>query len=50
MTIVIQACLPVLGLGIGAYLGTDVVVYPEAFRISGDRMDSVAFTIMKSIY
>ena len=50
MTIVIQACLPVLGLGIGAYLGTDVVVYPEAFRISGNRIDSVALTILKRMY
>ncbi|HEY8158642.1 MAG TPA: M90 family metallopeptidase [Methylobacter sp.] len=40
LTIAIQACLPVLGLGIGCLSGwTEIIVYPEAFRISRDETD-----------
>jgi hypothetical protein len=40
LTIAIQACLPVLGLGIGCLSGwTEIIVYPGAFRISRDETD-----------
>ncbi len=39
--IAVQACLPALHFGMGCLSGwTDIVVYPEAFRISRDEMDS----------
>ncbi|MGZ8191638.1 MAG: M90 family metallopeptidase, partial [Methylococcaceae bacterium] len=39
--IAVQACLPVLRLGIGCLAGwTDIVVYPGAFRVSKDDRDS----------
>lgn len=42
LTIAIQACLPVLYLGIGCLSGwTDVIVYPAAFHISRDQMDAM---------
>ena len=35
-----QACLPVLSLGIALFNGwRDVIVYPDAFRVSRDEMD-----------
>jgi len=37
-----QACLPILQLGLGCLSGwTDVIVYPEAFRVSRDATDEV---------
>lgn len=42
VTIAVQACLPVLGLGIAGLAGwTDIVVYPAAFQVSRDDMDSI---------
>jgi Mlc titration factor MtfA (ptsG expression regulator) len=36
-----QACLPILHLGLNCLLGwTDVIVYPDAFRVSRDSVDS----------
>ncbi len=41
VTIAIQACLPVLGLGIGCLSGwTEIIVYPGAFRIDRDDRDA----------
>lgn len=41
VTIAIQACLPVLGFGIGCLSGwTEVIVYPGAFRIARDDRDA----------
>lgn len=41
LVIAVQACLPVLKLGIGCLSGwTEIIVYPEAFRVSRDVTDS----------
>lgn len=41
LIIAAQACLPVLGLGIGYLSGwTEIIVYPGAFRISRDERDA----------
>jgi hypothetical protein len=41
VSIASQACLPVLRLGLSCLSGwTDIIVYPEAFRISRDTTDS----------
>ena len=41
LIIAAQACLPVLGLGIGCLSGwTEIIVYPGAFRISRDERDA----------
>jgi Mlc titration factor MtfA (ptsG expression regulator) len=40
LIIAVQACLPVLRLGLGCLAGlTDIVVYPGAFRVSRDNRD-----------
>lgn len=40
VTIAVQACLPILGLGLPCLAGwTDVIVYPAAFRVSRDSVD-----------
>ncbi|MEQ1638991.1 MAG: M90 family metallopeptidase [Methylococcales bacterium] len=42
ISIAVQACLPVLNLGIGCLNGwKDIVVYPAAFHISRDNMDAL---------
>lgn len=42
VVIAAQACLPVLRIGLNCLEGwTDVVVYPEAFRVSRDAIDEV---------
>lgn len=41
VVIAAQACLPVLRLGFNCLLGwTEVIVYPEAFRVSRNSMDT----------
>ena len=41
LIIAAQACLPVLGLGIGCLSGwTGIIVYPGAFRVSRDERDA----------
>lgn len=41
LTIAVQACLPVLGLGFGCLSGwTEIIVYPGVFRISRDEPDA----------
>ena len=41
LIIAAQACLPVLGLGIGCLSGwTEIIVYPGAFRINRDDRDA----------
>ena len=41
LMIATQACLPVLKLGMGCLSGwTDIIVYPGAFRVSRDEIDS----------
>lgn len=40
VTIAVQACLPILHLGIGLLSGwTDIVVYPDAFYVHRDQVD-----------
>lgn len=40
VSIAVQACLPVLGLGLSLFNGwRDVIVYPEAFQVSRDETD-----------
>jgi Mlc titration factor MtfA (ptsG expression regulator) len=40
LVIAAQACLPVLRIGLNCLAGwTDVIVYPEAFRVSRDAVD-----------
>lgn len=42
LIVAVQACLPVLGLGIDCLSGwTEIIVYPEAFRISRDQRDTI---------
>lgn len=42
LVIAIQACLPVLGLGIDCLSGwIEIIVYPSAFRVNRDEMDAV---------
>jgi len=42
LIIAVQACLPILNLGIGCLSGwTDVIVYPGPFRVSRDSTDEV---------
>ncbi len=42
VAIAVQACLPVLCLGMACLSGwTDIVVYPAAFQVSRDDMDAV---------
>jgi hypothetical protein len=42
LNIAVQACLPVLGLGLGCLSGwTEIIVYPSAFRVIRDSMDAV---------
>ncbi len=44
ITIAAQACLPILGLGITLLNGwQDVIVYPDAFRVSRDETDEFGF-------
>ncbi|NOR81337.1 MAG: hypothetical protein GQ529_10990 [Methyloprofundus sp.] len=40
--IAVQACLPVLTLGIGLLSGwTDIIIYPSAFRVSRNEVDEL---------
>lgn len=50
LIISVQACLPVLGLGIGCLSGwTEIIVYPGAFRISRDERDSTGVVHHKEL-
>ena len=42
LTVATQACLPALSFGIGCLSGwIDIIIYPGAFRISREEMDSM---------